>query len=300
MSARKLLSRLLKDPPPAFAFELSEAGIAVARQGRPPQIRFQPLAPEVISASPTRDNILKPDELAAQVRALAGAKESRKRHEAVLILPDASARVLVIDFDAFPSEPHEQLSLVRFRIKKGLPFDMESAALSYWPQAGSGNGKRVDVVVAVAPIEIIARYEAPFRASGLHPGLVTTSTLAALELVRDAAVSIMVKLSSRFLTISVLDRGVLKLLRSIELAEVSTAELIAPLHPTFAYAEDQLSARPEKILICGFGTAGEEIRLAFERELDVPVEMLQSRFGTPQAHNAGLLGYLESVEESLR
>jgi Tfp pilus assembly PilM family ATPase len=48
-------------------------------------------------------------------------------------------------------------------------------------------GKKFDVVVVVAPLEVISRYEAPFRAAGMNPGLVTTSSLAALNLVRMAA-----------------------------------------------------------------------------------------------------------------
>ncbi len=31
-----------------------------------------------------------------------------------LILPDYAARVSVLDFDAFPTSPEEQLSLIRF------------------------------------------------------------------------------------------------------------------------------------------------------------------------------------------
>lgn len=290
----RLLKRLLKDPPPAFAFELSEAGIALARPGRPPRLAFQPLPPGVLSVSPLADNVLGAEELAAQVRALAAPGESRKRPEAALILPDAAVRVLVLDFDAFPSAPAEQLSLVRFRIKKGLPFDLDSAALSYAPQAG--NGKRVDVVAAVAPLEIVARYEAPFRSSGLAPGLVTTSTLAALELVRETAVSVLIKLSGRFLTISVLERASLKLLRSIELAEWSLAEILAPLYPTVAYVEDHLGTRPERLLLCGFQDATEQVRLALERELDAAAVPLVSRFGQVEAHNAGLLGWLEWLE----
>ncbi len=290
----RALPRWLKDPPPAFAFELSEEGIALARPGRPPRIGFQPLPPGVLAVSPLRDNVLEAETLAERVRALAGARQGRKPRDAVLILPDASVRVLVLDFDAFPSAPDEQLSLVRFRIRKGLPFDLDAAALSYAPQ--SSDGKRVDVVAAVAPLEIVARYEAPFRAAGLAPGLVTTSTLAALELVRESAVAVLVKLSGRFLTISVLERGRLKLLRALETAELSSAEILAPLYPTMAYAEDQLGARPEKLLLCGFGAEAERLRLSLERELGSPAEVLTSRFGPVEPYNAGLLGWLESLE----
>jgi type IV pilus assembly protein PilM len=298
MPVRRLLASLLKDPPPGFVFELSEAGIAVARNAKPWQLGFRAIEPDVISVSPVRDNVLRLEALTAEVRGLAPRLEGRKRHRAVLIIPDGSARISVLDFDAFPSEPQQQASLVRFRIKKSLPYDVESASLSYYAQAGGGNGKRLDVVVAVAPLEVVSRYEAPFRAAGFHPGLVTTSTLATLPLVRGAGLVVLAKLTGRVLTISLLERGALRLLRTIELAEVETAEVLGHLHPTFAYAEDQLAARPEQVLICGFGALTEAARVWFEEELGVPVEQAHSRLGVPEQHNAGLLGYLEAMEST--
>src|SRR5689334_20991638 len=123
------LANLFKEPPPAYAFEISEAGIASASLAKAPSTEFHPLPAGVISVSPLRDNILRPDELAAAVRALAPANGNRKRRDAALILPDNCARVFVLDFDNFPADRHEQLSLVRFRMKKSVPFDVESAAV---------------------------------------------------------------------------------------------------------------------------------------------------------------------------
>ncbi|MCS7314918.1 MAG: hypothetical protein RMI94_06995 [Bryobacterales bacterium] len=289
------LRRWLRDPPPALAFELSEEGIAVARTGRPPRVAFQPLPSGVLAVSPLRDNVLDAEELAAQIRALAGPRETRRRHDAVLILPDASVRVLVLDFDSLPSTPSEQLALVRFRIRKGLPFDLDSAVLSYAVQPA--DGRRVEVVVAAAPLEVVARYEAPLRAYGLAPGLVTTSTLAALELVREPGAAVLMKLSGRFLTISVTDGGRLRLLRWIELSELSREEILGPLFPTLAYAEDELGARAGKILLCGFGSRADWLRRELEQEIAAPAEPLRSRFGEVESYNAGLLGWLETVEE---
>src|SRR6185503_9270360 len=95
--------------------------------------------------SPLHENVVDPDEFVMAVRALAGTQSSRKRKDAALILPDYATRIAVIDFDSFPSDAKEQASLVRFRMKRSVPFDVESAALSYWPQPGAG--KHVDVVV---------------------------------------------------------------------------------------------------------------------------------------------------------
>ena len=286
------LSRLLSDPPPPLAFELSEAGISIARSPKAPELTFLPLAPGIISVSPLRDNVLQPDELAAAVRNAVPANGTRKRRDAVLILPDYCARVAVLDFDSFPADVKEQQSLVRFRMKKSVPYDLESAAVSYWPQP---NGKKFDVIVAVAPFEIVARYEAPFRAAGVDPGLVTISSLAGLDLVRETVATVIAKLSGRVLTVMVLEKGALRLVRSLELTNASIAEIAADLYPTFVYIEDSLAAKAQKLLLCGFGSQMEEARREFQTELGLEVEPVRSQFGPPGENNAGLLGYLESM-----
>ena len=290
-----ILSALWRDPPPALAFELSEAGIAMARTGKEREFDFRPLEPGVISVSPLRDNILEPEKLAAAVRGMVPPNGSRKRRDAALILPDSCARVSVLDFDDFPTDAKEQLSLVRFRLKKSVPYEVESAALSYHAQSSAANGKKFDVVVAVAPADIIARYEAPFRGASVEPGLVTTSALAALDLVKENGTVVVAKLSGRMLTILVVSSGVLKLVRSLELTEPGTAEIAADLYPTLVYIEDTLTAKAEKLLLAGFGRFGAEAREQFTRELRLPVDLVHASAGLAGEHSLGLAGYLESL-----
>jgi Tfp pilus assembly PilM family ATPase len=76
---------------------------------------------------------------------------------------------------------------VRFRVKKTVPYDVETAKVQYFVQQRTGQSKKYDVVVGLIPMDIVARYEAPFRAAGLQPGLVTTSALAALGLLTERA-----------------------------------------------------------------------------------------------------------------
>lgn len=293
MPLPKIISNLINDPPPRWVFEVSEQGIAVARTGRPPQVGFQPLDPDVIAVSPVKDNVLRPDAFAARVAALAPRNE-KKRMRAVLIVPDFAVRVSVLDFDAFPGEPAEQRSLVRFRLKKSVPFDLDAAGLSYFPQTRMNGSRKFDVVVAVAPMEILARYEAPFVAAGFHPGLITTSTLCAVEMVQDDGVAVLAKLNGRTLTIAVVQGGALRLLRTLELSEtVAAAEIASHLYPTFAYIEDQLGGKPEQVLTCGLG----RLNQALSDEIGGPCVRLRSRYGVPEQHNAGLFGYLEAVEE---
>src|SRR5580704_12751997 len=286
MSFLSQVTRLVKDPPPSHLFEISEAGIAFSHET---QTGFQPFEPGVLVASPVTDNILRPEVVASTIERIASVNGSKKRRPAAVILPDYAARVTVLDFDSFPSDAQEQLSLVRFRVKKSIPFDVESAAVSYFVQPPSGNQKKIEVLAVTVALEVIARYEALFRAAGFHPGLITTSTLAALNLYRGEGVVVVAKLSGNVITVTVLAGNAIKLFRCVTLEEASEEEVLAVLHPTFAYVEDELGSPARRLILCGFPQGAPE-------GMRCEVEPLRSRFGAPGPFDAGLLGYMELVE----
>src|SRR4029077_18355702 len=107
MSLLKQISRLVKDPPPEHVFELSEAGIAYARNG---ETGFQAFEPGVLAVSPVTDNLLQPGVVTSALARIA-PPNGNKRRPAAVILPDYAARVSLLDFDSFPSSPEEQLPL---------------------------------------------------------------------------------------------------------------------------------------------------------------------------------------------
>ena len=287
------LKSLLSDPPPAMAFEISEAGIAAARMGSRAELDFRPFKPGSVSVSPLKENLVDPDDFALAVRGLLGAQPARKRRDVALILPDFCTRIAVLDFDEFPSDPKEQLALVRFRLKRSVPFDVDSAAVGYWAQTSAG--KQCDVVVVMTPLEIISRYEAPFRAAGMHPGFVTPSVLPALELAGDSGVNVLAKISGHVLTVVVRAGHVLKLVRCLEVPSSMWEDIAAVLMPTFVFIEDNLGARADRLILCGFGAETDQAQRRFQTEQEVPVEPLRSPLGMPGENNAGLLGYLRSI-----
>jgi type IV pilus assembly protein PilM len=291
-----LLANILKDPPPTHVFELSEEGIACATVAAPEQHNFASLEPGVIQISPVHDNIQQPAVVQERIRGMAPPNGYRKRGVA-LILPDYCARVAVLDFDAFPVERHEQLALLRFRMKKSVPFDVDSAIVSFvmQPRRRGPEPGKVEVLAAVMAAEIVGRYEAPFRAAGFQPGLLTTSSLAALNLIEPDGISMLVKLSGRILSILVLDGSSVRLARCIELDDTRPEDIESVLHPTLAYIEDELKASPKRVWFSGFGAQGAALAQRWQLEWSVAVEALRSRFGAAGTNNAGLLGYLESV-----
>ena len=285
MSFLNQITRLIKDPPPNHLFELSEAGLAFAQGG---QTGFQAFEPGTLVPSPVEDNVLRADAILSTIQKLSPASGAKKRRPAAVILPDYAARVTVLDFDSFPAAVEEQASLVRFRVKKTIPFDIDSAAVSYFVQPAPAGQKKVDVLAVTVALEVIARYEALFRTAGFHPGVVTTATIAALNLYKADGISVLAKLSGRALTVAVISGSAIKLFRCVQMEEASADEILAVLHPTFAYVEDELKQPVGKLILCGIPV---EIAAGLRCESDV----LRSRFGAAGPFNAGLLGYLEQI-----
>jgi type IV pilus assembly protein PilM len=244
--------------------------------------------------------VLDPQAFASVVRSLAPAGSKQRLRKAALILPDYAARVAVLEFDTFPSDPLEQLALARFRVKRTVPFDVESAVIACYPQTRA-NSKKVDVTVAVMPLETASHYQAPFRAAGFQCGFVTLSALAALSLTADgeppnASPLLTAKLSGRVLALALFEGAGLRMFRCVELPELSNEEVVDVLAPTLAFSEDELGARPQLLRMVGRGRVDMTVREQWVRELQTPILDVRSRFGAPGESNSGLHGYLESLE----
>jgi type IV pilus assembly protein PilM len=272
---------LLRDPPPEVVFEIAADGIAMSRTRPPYEVMHVPLKPGVLVPSPLKENILDPAAFSEAVRQLTPSAARGKRR-AALVLPPNSVRVAVLDFDSFPEKEDERQQLISFRLRKSVPFDVDEAALSYVLQPGN------KVVVAVTPAGIVAHYEAPFRAAGWYPGLVTVSSLAMLDLLPVAGSSVLAYSSAGVLTIIAMSNGVVTIVRAIELGEENTDvldEVIASVYPTLAYIEDQTHSRPEMLFIAGFA---KEATTRLAAELEMPVEPIHEQY-------PGLAGYLASL-----
>ncbi|MBI3694931.1 MAG: hypothetical protein HY238_08850 [Acidobacteria bacterium] len=264
----------------------------------PETVIFSPLAPGAVDPSPIRENVRNPEELdRAFSEALAQAGPLRKK-EAALLLPDNCARVTVLDFETLPGDAAERLALIRWRLKKAVPFDVDTAAISYQIQRGA-DSKQLSVLVAVSPAEVIAQYEAAVRKLGLAPGYVSISVAAALNLLVEHGVTMLAKLSGHSLSLVVVDQGKVRLVRSLAagaspetLTEDRLREMAADLYPTFVYVTDNFGAPVSKLVLAGFGHAFPLANEVFRRELGYEAEALKGPAGILEAHSTGIWGFL--------
>ena len=210
---------------PRLAVELRPEGLVAARADAGPATVLNALARRDLPGAAVRPglragNVHEPAPVSAALRAaldsVAGRGKERSRY-LTLIVPDAAVRVLLLDFDDFPSKAAEALPVVRFRLKKLLPFDADAAVISY--QVMSSTRGRVEVLAAAIPKDVLAEYEGLVTAAGFLPGAVLSSTLAALAGMDETGEpALVVNAGPEMVTTAIVRGGVLLLHRTVELA----------------------------------------------------------------------------------
>jgi len=299
------LTGWLRDPPPSLIFEISEEGVSLARlrpkSRLPAALVFSPLTEGIVDPSPIRENLHNAEELDRAVRQVLEEAGPARKREAALLLPDNCARLTVLDFENLPSDARERLSVIRWRMKKAVPFDVDTASLCYQAQRG-GSANLIRVLVAVSPSEVIGQYEAALRRAGLLPGFVSTSLASALNLVVEQGVTLLAKLAGRTLSLVVIDQGQVRLVRSLEagagtrtLSEEMLREMAVDLYPTFVYVADNYGAPVSKLVLAGFDKAFPLAAEVFRRELGCEPVQLKGPQGIVDSHSAGIWGFLEGT-----
>ena len=225
------------------------------------------LAPGLLSA-----NVLNRDALRQSIEGalstVAGASK-----DVIAILPDSAVRVLLLDFDTLPEKPADASAIVRFRLKKSLPFDVDHAALSY--HVASSNGT-VRVVAAVSPNDVVQEYEAAFRDTGYSPGVVMPSILATLGLVQADSPTMVVKLDVLSTTVAIVDRQELVLLRTLDHPQhraLNAKELTENVYPSITFFEDTYSSKIELLQLTGMAET-EGVSAVLQSETGVRTEDL--------------------------
>jgi type IV pilus assembly protein PilM len=196
-------------------------------------------------------NVRAPEAVAAAIRSALDQVAPRSR-SVTLILPDTVVRVFVLDFDTLPAKAAEINPVLRFRLRKMVPFEVEHAGVSY--QVLSQTKTECKVLTAILPGAILAEYETAVREAGYEPGAVLPSSLAALELTGSLEAVLAANLSGSAITTLIATGEDLLLYRTLDLP-VGPAERIAEIQRNIAvaaaYYEDKLGAAPRELRYAG-------------------------------------------------
>ncbi len=201
----------------------------------------------------------------------------RARDEDVaMILPDTVIRVFVQHFEEFPRSAEEAVPMLRWKLKKCVPFEADETLISYMRQAARETG--VDVVTALARLRIIREYESLVEGIGLFPGVLLSSSLAALSLLEDEKPTLLARVSGSTLTTAIVRREVLCGYRCTELpaygANLTPQMLLEEIFPVAAYYQDTWQETIKSVRLAGLGSRLPEFIKPLEDEFRCDVRSL--------------------------
>ena len=265
-------------PHASLAIELAPDRVAAARWGRTGSLdgyAVESLPAGALVPSAVEANIVNVAAVKAAVASVCERLRSRDE-DVALILPDTVIRVFVQHFEEFPRSAAEAVPMLRWKLKKSVPFESDETLISYMRQAPREAG--VDVVIALARLRIIREFESLVEGIGLHPGVVLSSSLAAISLLEDDKPTLLARVSGSALTTAIVRSGVLCGYRCTELpahgVNLTPQMLLEEIFPVAAYYQDTWQESIQAVRVAGLGSRLPEFVRPLEEEFHCEVRSL--------------------------
>jgi type IV pilus assembly protein PilM len=269
----------------------------VMQTGGPVECAAYSLPPGTVVPDLTEANLRDRDAVSQSIRDALGSFGGRGR-DVIALLPDAAVRVVFLDFETLPSNRQEAESVVRFRLKKSLPFDIEKAKVSYHSHPAQGS---VRVIAAVALSSVLEEYESAFLEAGYNPGIVLPSMLGALGAARAARPALVLKVDARTISIAIVDQQQILLFRTLENGngvDITGEKLAEEVYPSVVFFQDTYHLNIDQIFVAGLpdlAAAASALRVqtgAEVQDLAGSAQLSGVRDSIPKWQVAGVVGAL--------
>jgi type IV pilus assembly protein PilM len=272
------LSRWLEAMPhPHLAIEFAPDRVVAARwKGNSvDEFTVETLPPAALVPSAVETNIIQAAALKAAMANVVGRLRARDQ-DVALILPDPVIRVFVQHFDEFPRSAQEAIPMLRWKLKKSIPFEADETVISYMRQPARAEG--VDIVTTLARLRIVREYEALAEGASLYPGVLLSSSLAAISLLEDDKATLMARVSGVALTTAIVRGDVLCGYRCTELpahsGDITPKMLLDEIYPVAAYYQDTWGEGIGSVRVAGLGARLPDFVPPLESEFHCKVSSL--------------------------
>jgi hypothetical protein len=188
-----------------------------------------------------------------------------KGSEVVVVVPDETARIAFLTVENPSKNVEEQKTFIRWKLKKTIPFDVDTAQVAYSILGRSGVGAGVDMLVALSPRVVVQEYETLFDSMDVHAGMVLPSTLAVLNMLpAPAGDTLFVKVAPDCITTTIFQNRRVQFYR-----RVTDLSLYDAVYPTVMYYQDKLAGKAlEHLVVCNY-----------DSDLRAPLEEIHAKLG---------------------
>lgn len=226
------------------------------------------LVSDAVAGSLVERNIVNPDAVFQFLKELIGETGFRG-HEIGVVVPDDSARISFITTETLPGSEAERTAFIRWKLKKTVPFDIDTAQIAYNVMGvrSIGENKGTDLLVTLSPRSVIEEYELLMESLGFEAGFVIPSSLAALNLFPVPAGDVLfLKIAPGCIATTIFRNGQAEFYR-----KVAETPLFDAIYPTLMYYQDKMD---------GGGLAGVTV-CGYDRDLGPELSELQDRLKVP-------------------
>lgn len=283
-SRRRAGSGLLASHPVPVAVEIARDRVAAvamadgAGEAVVSAYAFEPLAAGVLDPALNAPNI---HDQSALVTALRGALEkvAPRARRLALVVPDTAAKVSLVRFEKVPDRAQDLEQLIRWQVRKAVPFKIEDAQVSWAPGVALPGGGR-EFLVTMARRDVIEGYERACEEAGVYAGIVDLATLNVVNSLlasgtRPSGDWLLVHVAFDYVTLGVVRGPDLVFFRNRAVGE--DADLTDLVHQTAMYHEDRLGGGGfTRVVLAGAYVRGvdtaERLRRAIEERLGARVE----------------------------
>ena len=265
-------------PDPPLAVEISAhrlAAVRWARNGSVEDIAIEPLPPGAVVPSAVETNLVNGDAVRTAISKICERLRA-KDEDVAMLLPDPVIRVFLRHFEEFPRSPQEALPMLRWKLRKSVPFGVDETVLSYMRQAPREGG--VDVLTAFARLGVVREYEELAESVGLRAGVILSSSLAAVALLEEHNTTLLARVSDTVLTTAIVRDGILCGYRSTELPargnDLTPQMLVEEIFPAAVYYRDTWHEGIQSIRVAGLNARLPEFVGPLQSEFQCPVKSL--------------------------
>jgi type IV pilus assembly protein PilM len=275
---RKIERWLTALPHPSLVVEIAAEHVAAARWGKVrgnlESFAVEPLPFGAVVPSPVEPNIAQPDEVRSALRKVFSRVSATPG--LALLIPDPVVRVFILPFENLPRRSDEAMPLLRWRLKKSVPFDVDETVVSWMRQSGREGG--LEVVTAVARQRIVREYEEIVKSLGSSAGIVLSSTVATLPLLEERGATLLVRMCGKALTTVIVQGSSLCVYRSSDMAAGSATldpqSMLDEIFPAIAYFQDTWNGTIDRARVAGLGVREQIFQRALTEELKCSVGLL--------------------------
>ena len=212
-----------------------------------------PLPSDAIQVNPFKANILQVDPVAEALRLLWSRNRNRPP-KICLLLQDRAALAFQVALESVPENHQDCMDVIRFKLKKNVPFRIEEARIHYFLDSGQTGFNSANLWVTVINHQVLHQYEEIVRSAiGSECGLVDLATFNLMNLAHSEIRTngweqddhLYVNWNRNYISLAITQKEKLMFFRSRELEGYNGVldEAMAEIHPTLMFYMDKLGGQ---------------------------------------------------------